>query len=173
MEAMKYQISERESKVQERGLRNRFKGDEEGMEIDQVSFEGGSLSGSIGSNMNSDDKDSIKSESLNADEQLMLDTIQQDHFTTNPKNEVEGLGLDNNQSNVTNANKITLNLQSGYDDSQLAPKLQEIPEFYKHATPLTISELEWTVTLSRYDFPWNEISFGQFTAKDCYKMYRS
>jgi hypothetical protein len=67
-------------------------------------------------------------------------------------------------------------LQSGAEEpdsnSYNIPKLQEIPEFYKHATPSTFTELEWTVTLSRYDFPWNEISFGSFTAKDCYKMFR-
>lgn len=33
--------------------------------------------------------------------------------------------------------------------------------------------MDWTVTLSRNDFPWNEIKFGIFTAKDCYEKYSS
>jgi len=53
------------------------------------------------------------------------------------------------------------------------PELREIPSFFKFAAPPSLSELEWTVTLSRNDFPWNEISFEPFTARDCYKMYRS
>lgn len=59
------------------------------------------------------------------------------------------------------------------EDEEEVPQLQEIPEYFKHATPLTISELEWTVTLSRYDFPWNEICFSPFTARECYNQYRS
>ena len=51
------------------------------------------------------------------------------------------------------------------------PQLQQIPIYYKFAAPMTVYELEWTVTLSRYDFPWHEICFGQFSAKECYKMY--
>ena len=38
---------------------------------------------------------------------------------------------------------------------------------------MTVYELEWTVTLSRYDFPWHEICFSSFTAKECYKQYTS
>ena len=53
------------------------------------------------------------------------------------------------------------------------PELREIPEFYKFSNPLNVYELEWKVTLSRYDFPWREISFEPFSAKECYKMYTS
>lgn len=34
------------------------------------------------------------------------------------------------------------------------PILNQIPEYFEAATPLIIRELEWKVTLSRYDFPW-------------------
>ena len=40
------------------------------------------------------------------------------------------------------------------------PELKEIPHYYKFSNPLNVYELEWKVTLSRYDFPWREISFG-------------
>ena len=53
------------------------------------------------------------------------------------------------------------------------PELKFQAEYFKHANPLTVSELEWTVTLSRYDFPWNEVSFEPFSARECYKMYRA
>ena len=101
--------------------------------------------------------------------------------------EVENQGISNAQSNYTN-NKIVLNLESATaeaeeEDSQVSeheneqdegfPELRDIPAYFKHATPLTLKELEWTVTLSRYDFPWNEIAFDPFSPKDCYKMYVS
>lgn len=53
------------------------------------------------------------------------------------------------------------------------PTLQQLPEYYKFAPQPNIQELEWKVTLSRYDFPWQEIAFGPFSAKDCYRMYGS
>ena len=53
------------------------------------------------------------------------------------------------------------------------PELKEIPSFYKFSNPLNNLELEWKVTLSRYDFPWQEICFEPFSAKECYKMYTS
>jgi hypothetical protein len=53
------------------------------------------------------------------------------------------------------------------------PELKEIPSYYKFANPINALELEWKVTLSRYDFPWQEICFEPFSAKECYKMYTS
>ena len=35
------------------------------------------------------------------------------------------------------------------------------------------SELDWAITFSKYDFPWREIAFGKFTAKECYQKYTS
>jgi hypothetical protein len=33
--------------------------------------------------------------------------------------------------------------------------------------------MDWTISLSRNDFPWFEIKFNNFTAKDCYEKYIS
>jgi hypothetical protein len=44
---------------------------------------------------------------------------------------------------------------------------------YKLAIPAFPTEIDWTITLSRNDFPWNEIKFGIFTAKDCYEKFSS
>jgi hypothetical protein len=33
--------------------------------------------------------------------------------------------------------------------------------------------MDWTITLSRNDFPWTEIRFNNFSAKDCYEKYSS
>ena len=33
--------------------------------------------------------------------------------------------------------------------------------------------MDWTITLSRNDFPWHEIKFGAFSAKECYEKYTS
>lgn len=45
--------------------------------------------------------------------------------------------------------------------------------YYKFGNPLYSSEADWTVTLSRNDFPWHEICFPPFTAKECYEKYSS
>ena len=34
-------------------------------------------------------------------------------------------------------------------------------------------ETDWSITLSRNDFPWNEIKFSTFTSKDCFEKYFS
>jgi hypothetical protein len=34
-------------------------------------------------------------------------------------------------------------------------------------------DIDWMITLSRNDFPWNEIKFLNFTAKDCFEKYTS
>ena len=31
----------------------------------------------------------------------------------------------------------------------------------------------WYVTLSKYEFPWREIAFNKFSAKECYMKYAS
>jgi hypothetical protein len=67
---------------------------------------------------------------------------------------------------------LKLSLENEDELFQL-PTLQEIPEYYKYANPMNIQELEWTVTLSRFDFPWHEIEFEPFSAKECYRMYTS
>lgn len=43
--------------------------------------------------------------------------------------------------------------------------------FFKFATPTFVQELDWAVTFSKYDFPWHEIKFDQFSARECYKKY--
>lgn len=52
---------------------------------------------------------------------------------------------------------------------------EAIPEgiHYKFGSPMFPTEVDWTITLSRNDFPWQEIRFGNFTAKDCYEKYQS
>jgi hypothetical protein len=50
------------------------------------------------------------------------------------------------------------------------PELKEIEPYYKYANPMNVIELEWKVTLSM-DFPWQEICFEPYSAKECYKMY--
>jgi hypothetical protein len=33
--------------------------------------------------------------------------------------------------------------------------------------------VDWAVTLSRNDFPWQEIKFSSFSASDCFEKYQS
>lgn len=44
--------------------------------------------------------------------------------------------------------------------------------YYRFGHPLS-PETEWTVTLSRNDFPWHEICFAPFTPKECFDKYVS
>ena len=46
--------------------------------------------------------------------------------------------------------------------------------YYKFGNPIFMAEsADWTVTLSRNDFPWHEISFEPFTPKECFEKYTS
>lgn len=45
--------------------------------------------------------------------------------------------------------------------------------YFKLSIPTYPTEMDWTITLSRNDFPWAEIKFNNFTAKDCYEKYSS
>lgn len=44
---------------------------------------------------------------------------------------------------------------------------------YKLGSPCFPPEPDWSVTLSRNDFPWYDVKFDDFTAKDCFEMYRT
>lgn len=125
-----------------------------------------------------DDDKMEDGDGLNTNEQILFEEADQFNTEMQQNSDSQTPNGDNKDSSSSKQNKITLDLEMGGNDqdrkpSSNLPKLQEIPAFYKHATPLTISELEWTVTLSRYDFPWNEIRFDPFSARECYKMYRS
>lgn len=44
---------------------------------------------------------------------------------------------------------------------------------YKFNSPIFPPEIDWMITLSRNDFPWHEIKFNNFTAKECFEKYQS
>ena len=45
--------------------------------------------------------------------------------------------------------------------------------YFKFGNPLYPMDADWTVTLSRNDFPWHEIAFPPFSAKECFEKYTS
>jgi len=53
----------------------------------------------------------------------------------------------------------------------IEPKMSQ--EYFKLSDTSKPMEIEWIVTLGRDDFPWREIRFGYFSAKECYSMYTS
>ena len=63
-------------------------------------------------------------------------------------------------------------MNQGIDESQNADEISD-QLYYKYNSPMYIPEVDWTLTLSRNDFPWAEIKFGDFTTKDCYEKYAS
>ncbi len=46
--------------------------------------------------------------------------------------------------------------------------------YCKFGNPVYLQELDWAITLSKYEFPWQDIASGlSFTAKECYEKYIS
>jgi hypothetical protein len=45
--------------------------------------------------------------------------------------------------------------------------------YYRFGNPMYPLDADWTVTLSRNDFPWHEIAFDPFTPRECYEKYTS
>ena len=74
-------------------------------------------------------------------------------------------------------------MENHRDDSESSntanrrPKIEELlmPEevdpYFKFATPTFVQELDWAITFSKYDFPWHEVKFSKFSARECYKKY--
>jgi len=54
----------------------------------------------------------------------------------------------------------------------LNPEQLEEP-YFKLAAPTHAQELDWAITFSKYDFPWHEIRFDNFSARECYRKYTS
>lgn len=50
---------------------------------------------------------------------------------------------------------------------------EDLEIYYKIGVPANPPEVDWTITLSRNDFPWHEIKFNGFTAKECYDKFSS
>lgn len=46
--------------------------------------------------------------------------------------------------------------------------------YFKFGNPVYLQELDWAITLSKYEFPWQDIADGFFfTARECYEKYVS
>lgn len=47
--------------------------------------------------------------------------------------------------------------------------------YFKLGNPIhpIVEAVDWTVTLSRNDFPWHEVAFEGFTPKECFEKYTS
>lgn len=48
--------------------------------------------------------------------------------------------------------------------------------YFKFGNPMYLQELDWGITLSKYEFPWQDICTSlksQFSARECYDKYIS
>lgn len=70
------------------------------------------------------------------------------------------------QNNTSNFNEET----NGQVQHILAP---DEGIYFKFGNPVFPMDADWTVTLSRNDFPWHEIAFPPFTARECFEKYTS
>ena len=64
-----------------------------------------------------------------------------------------------------------MNDTQGIDDTCLDETSDQV--YYKYNSPMHPTEVDWTITLSRNDFPWMEIRFGEFSSKDYFEKYSS
>lgn len=73
---------------------------------------------------------------------------------------------------ITELNSI--DNESSMISSYAASKVGEQKEvFYKLASPWFPPEPDWSITLSRNDFPWYDVKFDDYTAQECFDMYRT
>jgi len=59
------------------------------------------------------------------------------------------------------------------EDTSEKAEGQTVSQYFKLGNPLFPQELDWAVTFSKFNFPWNDIAFGHFSAKDCFIKYTS
>lgn len=53
-------------------------------------------------------------------------------------------------------------------------QMEETGPYFKLANPMFLQELDWGITLSKYEFPWQDIAKGSgFSARECYEKYIS
>ena len=46
--------------------------------------------------------------------------------------------------------------------------------YFKFGNPIYLQELDWAVTVSKYEFPWRDIAAEMnFSARECYEKYTS
>ena len=57
--------------------------------------------------------------------------------------------------------------------SKLSKNGEKKEFLYKIGTPSYSPEPDWSITLSRNDFPWYAVKFDEYTAKEWFDMYRS
>lgn len=92
---------------------------------------------------------------------------------------VEHMGEINHEMQFDPNDETNFNQQNDEEGTtHLAPMHILGPEegiFYKLGNPIhpIVEAVDWTVTLSRNDFPWHEIAFENFTPKECFEKYTS
>lgn len=59
------------------------------------------------------------------------------------------------------------------DESSVNDFTSEVEKqpYYRICNSGNNADFNWMITLSKYEFPWREISFGKYTPKDCYLKY--
>jgi hypothetical protein len=73
---------------------------------------------------------------------------------------------------TSNVNEETVSGIAGSSMHILAP---DEGIYFKFGNPIypQVDAVDWTVTLSRNDFPWHEVAFENFSPKECFEKYTS
>jgi hypothetical protein len=71
------------------------------------------------------------------------------------------------KSSLLNTEELAIEANEEVDE------VEDTAVYYKLGNPTFNADAEWTITLSRNDFPWHEVAFEPFTPKECFEKYTS
>lgn len=63
--------------------------------------------------------------------------------------------------------------QAAVETQEEVDEVEDTAVYYKLGNPTFNADAEWTITLSRHDFPWHEVAFEPFTPRECFEKYTS
>ena len=97
------------------------------------------------------------------------------HNNQNMKNVIK-----NKRRKITDSSEIKLinehasidNESSMISSNAVSKVKNQKKVYYKLASPAFPPEPDWSITLSRNDFPWYDVKFDDYSAQECFDMYR-
>ncbi len=85
--------------------------------------------------------------------------------------ESKGLEEEGEEEDIAMQEEGGFSLADNTQDFRISIDLNQQEPHYKLYAAQVMHDMEWTITLARNDFPWHEVQFGIFNAKDCYEKY--
>lgn len=119
-------------------------------------------------------------ERFNLIRKLRINVIKVDPNKRKRRNNQNVKGYKNKRQKITDSNELKLtnehvsmdNESSMLSSNGLSKGGENKKVYYKLANPAFPPEPDWSITLSRNDFPWYDVKFDDYTAQECFDMYR-